>query len=221
VKSAVAAGDDALARFLASLPAADRRALSGLAAPPAVQAFLDTLPYSADPCYRPPRRALRDRKAHCFDGALLAAVALRRLGFPPLILELLPNARDDDHIIALYRVDGRWGAVAKSNFTGLRFREPIHRTVRELVLTYFEPYHNALGEKTLRGYTAPLDLARLDGLDWMGSAAGMEAVAERLDRTRRYALLSPTMEARLCPVDPRALRAGLLGADEAGLWRPE
>jgi len=107
-----------------------------------------------------------ERRAHCFDGAVFAAAALRKLGFPPLVLELVPNERDDDHLIALYKRDGLWGAVAKSNFVGLRFREPVFRNLRELVLSYFEQFFNVAGEKTLRAYTLPLDLTRFDALGW-------------------------------------------------------
>lgn len=112
--------------------------MARLSNPSRIQAFLDELAYSTEPIYRCPLRVLRERTAHCFDGALFAAAALRCLGYPPLIVDLLPNGRDDDHLLALYRVDGHWGAVAKSNFVGLRFREPIHRTLRELALSYFE-----------------------------------------------------------------------------------
>ena len=116
-----------------------------LKTPAAIQAFLDETPYSAENRYRCPLSVVRDRKAHCFDGAVFAAAMLRRLGHPPLIVDLLPNERDDDHMLALFRVDGLLGAVAKSNFSGLRYREPICRSLRELILSYFEDYFNAAG----------------------------------------------------------------------------
>ena len=109
------------------LTESERRFISKLTTPAKIQAFLDKLPYSSKSIYRSPLRVLRERVAHCFDGALFAAAALRRLSHPPLILELLPNDRDDDHLLALYKCEGHWGAVAKSNFVGLRFREPIYR----------------------------------------------------------------------------------------------
>ena len=127
----------------------ERQLLSGLESPAAIQAFLNTIPYSEDHFYRCPLRVLRERKGHCFDGALFAAMALRRIGYPPLILELIPNERDDDHILALFKQDGCWGAVAQSNFTGLRYREPVYRSLRELVMSYFEDFFNSVGEKTL------------------------------------------------------------------------
>ncbi len=202
------------------LTADERRLLSGLRTPPRVQAFLDTLVYSADPFYRCPLRVLRERTAHCFDAALFAAAALRRAGHPPLILELLPNAHDDDHLLALFRRGGCWGAVAKSNFAGLRYREPVYRTLRELALSFFEQYYNLARRKTLRGYTMPLHLAAFDRQGWAVRDEPLELVAERLDQLRRVTLVTGTMAAGLSPVDERSYRAGLLGAVEAGLHRP-
>jgi hypothetical protein len=205
--------------FLRELDAAERELMLGLDSPAAIQAFLDGIPYSVDPFYRCPRRALRDRRAHCFDGALLAAAGLRCLSLPPLVVDLYAE-RDDDHMLAVWQRDGCWGALAKSNYVGLRYREPIYQSLRELVMSYFEGFYNVLGEKTLRGFTVPLDLAALDGLDWMVSDAGLESVAERLDLLDRTPLLTPGMVARLSPMDARSFAAGMMGADAAGLYRP-
>ena len=199
--------------------------MAQLTSPGAIQAFLDELPYSADPIYRCPLRVLRERIAHCFDGAMFAAAALRLLGYPPLILDIVPSGRDDDHMLALFKRDGHWGAVAKSNFVGLRFREPIFRTLRELVLSYFEDYYNVEGEKTMRAYTMPLNLDRLrpasDRRDWMVRDEPMERIAQRLDEIRRVPVLTPPMIANLLPVDERSYRAGLMGVNQAGLHRPK
>ena len=105
-----------------------------------VQEFLDSIPYSDEERYRCPRSVLQDRKAHCYDGAVFAAAALRMIGYPPLLVDMLPNNRDDDHILAVFRRKKRWGAVAKSNFSGLRFREPVYRGLHELIMSYFESY---------------------------------------------------------------------------------
>jgi len=192
--------------------------LASLNSPARIQAFLDDLPYSTEEIYRCPRRVLQDRTAHCFDGALFAAAALRQLGHPPLIVDLLAE-RDDEHLLAVYRQDGHWGALAKSNFVGLRYREPVYRTLRELVISYFEVYFNVAREKTLRGYTLPLNLTRFDRLNWMTSDDHLECIAERLDRIRRVSLLTPAMVANLSLVDERSYRAGLLGANPDGLYR--
>ena len=132
----------------------ERTLLDGLTTPFRIQQFLDTVQYPSDDRNRSVLNVLRERKAHCLDGGLFGAAALRWLGYPALIVDLLPEPNtDDDHILAIYRVDGHWGAVAKSNFVGLKFREPIHRNLRELVLSYFNDYFNTEGQKTLRGYT--------------------------------------------------------------------
>lgn len=196
------------------------KTMSKLNSPNKIQAFLDAIPYSSESIYRCPLQVLRDRVANCFDGALFAAAALRQIGFPPLILDMIPDSRDDDHVLALYKQDGHWGAIAKSNFVGLRFREPIHRNLRELVLSYFDQYYNIKREKTLRGYTLPLNLKTFDKFDWMVSDKSMERIAQRLDEIRRFFLLTPKMIAGLSTVDERLYKAGLQGANEAGLYKP-
>lgn len=204
--------------FDKTLLSAERRELALLTTPGRIQDFLDQLAYSTDEIYRCPLRVLRERKAHCFDGALFAAAALRGIGHPPLILEMVPNDRDDVHLVALYKKDGCWGAVAKSNFVGLRFREPVFRTLRELVLSYFEPFYNVAGEKTLRAYRLPLDLSRFDKAGWTRKDEPLDHIAESLDRKRRISIISDEAVRRLCLVDERSRKAGLLGADEAGLF---
>lgn len=204
---------------LDTLTAAEAELLATLTTPLKIQEFLDTLLYSAEDRYRAPLTVLRDRTAHCYDGAVFAAALLRRLGHPPLIVDMLPNERDDDHLLALFKRDGHWGALAKSNYSGLRYREPIYRSLRELVLSYFEDYFNPAGEKTLRAYTVPLNLKRFDKLDWEGRDAALDAIADRLDQIRKITLLTPAMIANLAPVDPRSLAAGLMGANPAGLFK--
>lgn len=192
-----------------------------LRSPAAIQDFLLALPYSAEERYRSPRSVLTDRVAHCFDGCLFAAAALRYLGYPPLIVELLPTDRDDDHLIAVYKKRRAWGAVAKSNFAGLTYREPIYRNLRELVISYFEQYYNVAREKTLRGYTVPLNLARFDPLHWIGSDDNLDAIAEKLDHVRKVRLITPAQARELSPLDERSYQAGLLGANAEGLFKPE
>ena len=195
---------------------------SGLDSPVAIQAFLEGIAYSTQEIYRCPRSVLRDGKGHCYDGAVLAAAALRRIGFPPLIVELLPwIGHDDDHILAVFKVDGRWGAVAKSNFVGLRYRDPVYASLRELVMSYFEVFFNLKREKTLRGYTLPLNLARFDRLRWTTRDETMEEIATGLERSRKVTILTPGMAERLPLLDARSFEAGLLGSDPEGLRKPD
>lgn len=206
--------------FERMLTDAERENLKGMKSPAMIQAFLDEIAYSTDDFYRCPLRVLRERVAHCFDGAIFAAAALRRIGYPPLILDMLSNGRDDEHLLALFKVDGCWGAVAKSNFVGLRFREPVYRSLRELAMSYFEQYYNLEREKTLRGYTGPLSLRSFDRLSWMTQDEPLERIAKRTEEIRRVDLLPTAMAEQLSPVDERSFRAGLIGADPEGLFKP-
>lgn len=196
----------------------ESRTLDALKTPGEIQAFLDGLEYSADDFYRSPRSVLRDRKAHCFDGAVLAACALDRLGLPPKLLDLRA-VNDDDHVIAVFAVRGCLGAVAKSNFVGLRYREPIYRSARELALSYFEVYYNADGERTLRSHSAPVDITRFAPPGWRTDDGALERIADALDRARHTPLLSDAAARELLPMDERSYRAGMLGVNAAGLYR--
>jgi len=184
-----------------------------------IQAFLDEIPYSTDPIYRCPSRVLRDRRAHCVDGALLACAGLRTLGHPPLLMELRA-VRDDDHFLAIFRRNGAIGAIAKSNFAGLRWREPVYRSLRELVMSYFEDYYNVEAERTLRAYSLPIDLRRFDALRWWERDEAVEPIVEAVDCRRHIAVLSEPMVASLHPVDRRSYLSGMVGVDEQGLYRP-
>jgi hypothetical protein len=206
--------------FETSLIRTEARSLARLTSPSKIQAFLDTIDYSDEVRYRSPLTVVRDMKGHCFDGAVFAAAMLRRIGHPPLILDIIPNDNDDDHILALYKVNGHWGAVAKSNYTGLRFREPIHRTIRELILTYFEVFFNSIGEKTMRAYTRPLNLKEFDTLHWETNDEAMDAIGEKLDEIQKIKPVTPAMIRRLSFADERSVKAGLLGSKASGLFKP-
>jgi hypothetical protein len=170
------------------------------------------MPYHVASSVWSPRRVLREGTAHCLEGAIFAAAALRVLGFTPLLLDL-EAVQDTDHVISVFRVRGHWGAIAKSNFSGLRFREPVYRSVRELVMSYFEAYINLRGERTLRAYSRPVNLARFDRSHrgWMTSAADLWWIAEHLVGVRHTRLLTSAMTRSLSRVDRRSLDAGLVG----------
>jgi len=192
---------------------AERAVFRRLATPEKIQRFLDGLEYnretSGETC-RSPRRVLRDRTAHCMEGALFGAAALRMLGHPALLLDL-EAVRDDDHVLAIFRDRGHWGAVAKSNYSGLRYREPVHRTLRELAMSYFEHYYNLKREKTLRNYSRPVNLRRFDTLAWMTAEEDVWTIPEYLVTIRHTPLLRKGMAARLNRVDDRLFAAGLVG----------
>jgi hypothetical protein len=118
--------------MIAQLHPAGRSTLRALKTPEKIQRFLDSLAYNKEkrgpPC-RSPRRVLRDRTAYCLEGAIFAAAALRVHDFPPLLLDL-EAVRDDDHVLGIFRQHGHCGAIAKSNYSGLRFREPVSHASR-------------------------------------------------------------------------------------------
>ncbi len=178
--------------------------------PAGIQRFLDQLPYNLGYTARSPRKVLRDRTASCFEGAIFAAAALHVLGFPPLIFDLEAE-RDTDHVLAIYKVRGYWGAVATSNFTGCRYREPVYRTLRELALSYFNIYFNLRFERTLRRYSRPVNLGRFDHLDWMTTEKPIWFIAEHLCEIPHTPLLKPFMEKNLTRVDARTARAEMVG----------
>jgi hypothetical protein len=186
------------------------RTLRRLKTPAGVQRFLDELPYNLSYTARSPKKVLRDRTASCLEGGIFAAAALRIIGFPPLIFDLEAE-QDTDHVIAIFKVRGHWGAVAKSNFTGCRYREPVYRSLRELGMSYFNIYFNLRGERTLRRYSRPVNLARFDRLNWMTTEKPIWFIAEHLCEIPHTALLTPTMEKRLTRVDQRTFRGEMVG----------
>ena len=200
--------------------AAERAVLAELDAPIAIQRFLNAMAYDPAPGTASPRRVLRERKANCFEGALFAAAALRRLGHPPLLVDMRSH-NDDDHVLAVFRERGAWGCVAKSNFTVLRFREPVYRSIRELMMSYFDVYFNSIGEKTLRAYSAPFDLARFDKDGWMTTEEDISYIGDALDRARHYKVMTPAQIRGLQMTDPDLVKAGLMGSDASGLFKPK
>jgi len=175
-----------------------------------VQRFLDDLPYNLGYTARSPKKVLHDRVASCLEGGIFAAAALRVLGFPPLIFDLEAK-QDTDHVVAIFKIRGHWGAVAKSNFTGCRYREPVYRSLRELAMSYFNIYFNLRFERTLRTYSQPVNLARFDRLGWMTTNQPVWFIAEHLCEIPHTRLLTPAMESNLTRLDSRTVRAEMTG----------
>lgn len=188
------------------------RALRAFRTPAGIHRALEAMPYHIGSTAWSPRRVLGAGTAHCLEGAIFAAVALRVLGFPPLLLDL-EAVQDTDHVIAVFRVRGHWGAIAKSNFSGLRYREPVYRSLRELAMSYFEGYVNLRGDRTLRAYSRPVNLARFDRTHpgWMTSDGDLWFIPQHLVGLPHRRLLTPAMTRSLSRVDRRSLAAGLVG----------
>lgn len=182
-----------------------------LTTPIKIQDFLDKMPMNwekrGDTCLSP-RRALKLRKMHCIEGALVAAAALWLNGDKPLLLDLKARA-DDDHVVALYRRNGYWGAISKTNHAVLRFRDPVYKTIRELVLSYFHEYfRNSDGRKMLTSYSAkPFDLRRL-GAGWITAEKNLYSVAEAIDRAPHQRIYPPKNRKFIRSADKMERRAG-------------
>ena len=198
---------------LDSFETGERKFLRRLTTPTRIQEYLDSLGYNTEPdghtCYSP-RVAMREGVAHCMEGAMLGAMALRLIGYPPLVVDL-EAVRDTDHVLAVYRVRGFWGAIAKSDYSGLRSREPVYRTIRELAMSYFEHYFNPQGEKTLRTFSRPVNLARFDRAGWMTRDGSVWEIPNYLCDIPHTRILRPGMERRIAPMDRRLYAAGRLG----------
>jgi hypothetical protein len=186
------------------------RTLRALKTPAGIQRFLDAMPYHLAGTAWSPQKVLQEKTAHCLEGAILAAAALRVLGFPPLLLDLEAD-QDTDHVLAVYKMRGHWGAIAKSNFSGCRGREPVYRTLRELALSYFHTYFNLRGERTLRRYSQPVNLTRFDRRGWVTAEKGVWFIAEYLVDIPHRPLLRPGLEINLSRVDPRTWESEMVG----------
>ncbi|HVM94055.1 MAG TPA: hypothetical protein VMT67_14635 [Terriglobales bacterium] len=192
---------------------AELRKLRSLRNPYGIQRALDAMPYHLADTAWSPRRVLHENTSHCYEGALFAAAALRVNGYPPLILDFEAE-HDTDHVLAVYKVDGGWGAIAKSNYTGCRYREPVYRTLRELALSYFEVYFNLRGERTLRSFSRPVHMKRFDHFNWMTTEKPVWFVAEYLLTISHTPLITAQQAQRLHRLDSRSFRAGCLDKAE-------
>lgn len=213
---------EVMKQFESHLMIGQKKMLDTLTSPVKIQAYLDATPYSPENQNRNPLRVMDDHIAHCLDGGLFGAMALRRLGYPPLIVDLLPDpGMDDDHVLAVFRDNGYLGAVAKSNFTGLRYREPVYRTMRELVMSYFEDFYNVNGLRTLRYYTVMVNLSYYDETGWMWDDSGCDVIEEALKHLRKFRLISLAQAEALHPLDPLSYKSGTLGTNPDGLYKPK
>lgn len=195
------------------LTADELRLMRRLNTPRRVQDFLETLRYSHDRGHdklRSPRRVLRERSAHCIEGALVAAAAFWLNGARPLLVDLRSTADDLDHVVAPFRRHGSWGAASKTNHAVLRYREPVYRDVRELALSYFHEYFLDDGRKTMRDYSAPYDIVRHHGTAWLTSEDDLWHIAEALDASPHRKLVSGRQRRELRLADPVEIRAGKL-----------
>jgi len=189
---------------------AELRLLRSLDTPVKIQKFLDRIAYNHRDTAYSPRLVMRHGRAHCLEGAAFAAAALRVNGRPPLILDL-EAVQDTDHVLAVFQEAGAWGAIARSNFSGLRYRPPVYRSLRELALSYLPSYVNFRGDRTLRTFSKPVNLARFDPQSWMTRETDIWFIAEYLCEIPHTRLMTPRMERALTRVDGRDLAAAMWG----------
>lgn len=171
----------------------EEKVLRKLDSPKKIQDFLNKIPanfdYEKDTCMSP-RTVLKTDKCHCIEGALLAALALRFHGKKPLIVDLTATKDDDDHVITVFQEDGFWGAITKTNHGVLRYREPVYKNIRELVMSFFHEYFDDKGKKNLRSYSMPVDLSRFDKFNWMTSEEDVWEIPDYLVKVRHHKILS-------------------------------
>lgn len=187
--------------------------LSRLSTPIKIQDYLDSLPINFEKrgeTLMSPRRVLREKKAHCIEGALLAATALLLAGEQPLLLDLKTLPSDDEHVVALYKRNGRWGAISKTNHATVRFRDPIYKSARELAASYFHEYFlDSTGAKTLRSYSDPFNLKRL-GTSWITAEEDLWNISDALDAVPHFELFPSANTRYLRKADSMERKAGAL-----------
>ncbi|MCL4547277.1 MAG: hypothetical protein M1495_01770 [Bacteroidetes bacterium] len=185
-----------------------------------VQVHLNKIKYNPESVTSSPKVVLERGSANCFEGALFAAAALRIMGHRPLIVDMIA-VNDDDHVVAVYKQNGYFGAVAKSNTTLLKFREPVYRTLRELVMSYFDFYFNTIGEKSLRSYSNPVDLSKFDKYNWMTTNDDLEFVGDYLYKVKHHKILTGKMLRSLSIADDELIKICFMDSVPEGLFKPE
>lgn len=196
---------------LVGLETKEIKVLKGLNSPKKIQDFLNNLKFNFEKqgdTLMSAQMVVRKNRAHCLEGAILAAAALWLQGKKPLLLDLRAEAKDKDHVVALFKVNALWGAVSKTNHAVLRYREPVYRTIRELALSYFHEYFLDSGRKTLREYSEPFDLRRYLDNSWITSEKNLWHIAEDLDASKHYLILPPKAIKNLRLADKVEIQAG-------------
>jgi hypothetical protein len=185
--------------------------LKKLSTPSKIQDFINKLTYNRElngETYMSPRLVIREKTAHCFEGALLAVVALWIQGEKALLLDLRSNEKDIDHVVVLYKKNGYWGAISKTGHYCLRFRDPIYKTVREVALSYFHEYFlNKNGEKTLVSYSAPFNLKKF-GTEWITSDEILKFLVLALDKSPHFPIVPKKNHKYIRKADPIERKVG-------------
>lgn len=191
----------------------EQKILKSLDTEKKIQDFLNAIPINFEEkgdTSMSPRMVLRENKAHCVEGAMLAALALRLQGKKPLVVDMTATKKDFDHVICVFKKNGKWGALGKTNHAVLRYREPIYKDIRELVMSFFHEYFDDNGKKNLRSYSLPVDLSRFDHLNWTTSEEDVWFVPEYLGKVKHYNILNRKQIANLRKAEDIEIEAGKL-----------
>lgn len=208
-----------MSEFLKEITAEEEEFFRSFRHPIEIQRYLDSIRYNDGYNWKSPRSVLKEGTANCGEGACLAAAIMKFMGYEPLVLDMAV-VNDDDHLIAIYQYKEHWGSVAKSNTTLLRFREPVFRSVRELAMSYFEFYFNVNGFKSLRKYSLPINLDRLDPQNWITTDTDLNVYMDQFARLPYESILTEEMENNLTIAEPDIVKACFLGASISGLYVP-
>ena len=179
--------------------------------PRKIQDFINSVPVNFEPngdsCLSP-REVIKQNRAHCVEGALLAATVLWFHGSRPQLMDIRSNRKDVDHVVALFKKNGYWGAISKTNHAVLRFREPVYKTPRELALSFFHEYFDDTGKKNMREFSEPFDLSKIKDRSWMTSKDNLWNLVRALDESRHYKILNKKQIANLRLADAIEIKAG-------------
>ena len=201
----------------------EKKFLKSLKTPAHIQEYIDSLKYNTDDIVRSPRHVIRTKKAHCFDGALFAACALDFHSEQTALVALYANGNDDDHVITTFRRKGYWGAIAKSNYVPIRWRDPVYKSLRELVMSYFEGYFTLDGFRTMRAYSQPFSPAKIRDAEWRTTDRDLDPIGQLIDRPGKIQLLPKWMneswlkkETKIA--DERSIKGASIGLDLKGIF---
>lgn len=179
--------------------------------PAKIQDFINKIPMNfeenGESCMSP-RRVLREKKCHCIEGAMLAALALRFHGKKPLVVDLTSTKNDFDHVITVFKESGKFGAISKTNHGVLRYREPVYKDIRELVMSYFHEYTDKKGRKTLRSFSVPVNLARFDKKEWMTDEKDLWYIDDYLDKVKHFKISNKKQIRNLRKADKIEIKIG-------------
>jgi hypothetical protein len=193
--------------------------LKKLNTPKKIQDFLDKIRMNFEEdgnTNLSPMSVLEKKTCHCLEGAVMAALALRVNGYPPLLIDLKANDYDYDHVVAVFKKYGKWGAISKTNHAVLRYREPVYNSIRELAMSYFHEYYDEFGDKNLRSFSCPVNLKIFDKKGWMTAKENIDYIPEYLDKAKHYRILNRKQIRNLRKADKIEIET-----DKIVEWKPK